>query len=630
MNFNQIPIMENPLKTRKDVMEAVRQLCLPLVDFYSDGKSLLDVGRTGAISRNQVIQMEGFSRPLWGLVPFWKGGGECPVLEDIYLEGIRNGSKPDHEEYWGTITDVDQRMVEMAALSLGLILVPDKLWHPLTDQEKQNLYQWLNQINEKQPVDNNWLFFRVMVNTAFDKLGLPYDQILQEKTLTRLEEFYLGIGWFSDGNAPQVDYYIPFGFYFYGLIYAEVMKDKDPERSKRFKDRAKVFAKDFIYWFSEDGSSIPFGRSLTYRFAQGSFWSALAFADLEVYSWGVMKGIILRHLRWWLSKPIYHSDGILSIGYAYPNLIMAEKYNAPGSPYWALKIFLLLALDENHPLWAAEEEPMPELENTKGLLHPNMIISRDGDHVYALTSGQYALFEPAHTAEKYAKFAYSTAFGFSVPKSNYDLIQGAFDSMLVFSEENMYYRGRRKCEEVRMEDAAIFSRWKPWSNVEVKTWLIPLEGWHVRIHKIQTERKLITAEGGFAIAREKEISLQHFHQELVDDDGIATLCPWGLSGIINLFGERSPSLVLADPNTNVLHSSTSFIPTLHGQINPGTHLYVTAVTGHGDSKRGKLLWERKPGFVLSNDNLIIVSQENKEVYEIKGIVPHQLLAEERT
>lgn len=47
-----------------------------------------------------------------------------------------------------------------------------------------------------------------------------------------------------------------------------------------------------------------------------------------------MKGIVLRHLRWWLKQPMFDRDGVLSVGYSYPNLAMAEDYNAPGSPYW--------------------------------------------------------------------------------------------------------------------------------------------------------------------------------------------------------------------------------------------------------------------------------------------------------
>lgn len=49
--------------------------------------------------------------------------------------------------------------------------------------------------------------------------------------------------------------------------------------------------------------------------------------------------MILRHLRWWQKQPIFDRDGILTLGFAYPNLAMCEDYNSPGSPYWALKVF---------------------------------------------------------------------------------------------------------------------------------------------------------------------------------------------------------------------------------------------------------------------------------------------------
>lgn len=42
-----------------------------------------------------------------------------------------------------------------------------------------------------------------------------------------------------------------------------------------------------------------------------------------------MKGLIARHLRTWLKRPIFDRDHVLTIGYGYPNLTMAERYNAP-------------------------------------------------------------------------------------------------------------------------------------------------------------------------------------------------------------------------------------------------------------------------------------------------------------
>lgn len=297
-----------------------------------------------------------------GACPHASGGGES-VLWPMFLEGIINGTDPEHDEYWGEFSTKDQRMVEQAVLGLGLALAPHKLWEPLSDVQKRNVYNWLNQINHVDRSNpNNWLMFTVLVNVGFKKLGLPYDQEIMDDYLDKIDTYYLSDGWYSDGLTDQRDYYIAFAMHYYTLIYAKLMADEDPQRTAVYRERSAQFAKEFIYWFAEDGSAIPFGRSLTYRFAQVSFWSALVYADVLPFSYGVLKGIIMRHFRWWFDKPIVGIDGLLSIGYAYPNLVMTENYNAPGSPYWAFKAMLILALPDDHPFWQAEEEPLPVLK----------------------------------------------------------------------------------------------------------------------------------------------------------------------------------------------------------------------------------------------------------------------------
>ncbi len=124
-------------------------------------------------------------------------------------------------------------------------------------------------------------------------------------------------------------------------------------------EREARFAQDYLYWFEDGGRAVPFGRSLTYRFGQCAFFSALAFAGVEALPWGVVKSRVLGNLRDWFAQPIFSSDCLLTVGYGYPNLCMGENYNAPGSPYWALKAFLCLALPEEHPFWRAEEEIPP-------------------------------------------------------------------------------------------------------------------------------------------------------------------------------------------------------------------------------------------------------------------------------
>ena len=78
---------------------------------------------TGAHFSETAAELEGFSRPLWGLVPLAAGGGEFDGWE-LYRHGLTNGTDPHHPEYWGDPADRDQRLVEMAAFGLGLALTP--------------------------------------------------------------------------------------------------------------------------------------------------------------------------------------------------------------------------------------------------------------------------------------------------------------------------------------------------------------------------------------------------------------------------------------------------------------------------------------------------------------------------
>jgi hypothetical protein len=601
-SFN--PVSENPLRTREDAQEALRQLCAPLGKFYSPGSAHLEIGATGTQYSGSTASMEAFSRILWGLAPYAAGGGESD-LWPVYLRGIRNGTDPTHEEYWKKHNEA-QMFVEMAAISYALLLVPEKIWDPLTEAEKANVAAWLDQINHGWVADSNWIFFRVMVNVALKERGRAYDQKAMDDGLRRIEDFYLGEGWYSDGIGEQRDYYIAFAFHFYSLIYAKVMEADDPERSRSYKERAALFARDFILWFSEDGAALPFGRSLTYRFAQCGFWGALAYAGAEAFPWGVIKGILLRNLRWWFARPIFTTDGLLSVGYAYPNLIMAEGYNAPGSPYWAMKAFLPLALPSDHPFWAAAELPLPKLASVSAQRHPHMLLCRpsNSSHVFALSSGQFAPFWLAHCPEKYEKFAYSTAFGFSVPKAEYGLGQGAFDSTLALSEGDELYRVRRKCEAYDIQARAIYSRWKPWENVEIETWLIPVLPWHVRVHRIATGRRVDAAEGGFAISAEKGRTIFEPGSESPEDHAVFASYPWGFSGIVDLLGSRNGELIWPEANTNLLHPRTA-IPSLTCALEPGVHWLACAVLGMPERDSGDEAWVDRPSLSMEDGSLAL-------------------------
>jgi hypothetical protein len=587
------PFAGNELRSRADLQAAVRGLFAPLRPYFSPGAARVRLGATGAHYDQHAAELEAFARPLWGLVPLAAGGGAFADWE-LYRRGLANGTNPRHGEFWGEAEERNQRLVEMAAIGLALALAPEHVWEPLAAEARATLAAWLGAINRVGIVDSNWLYFRVLVNLGLARVGVAHDEAAMGAALDRLEQFYLGDGWYSDGANEQRDYYIPFGFHYYSLVYAKLMGERDPGRAGRFRERAALFAGQFAHWFAADGAALPFGRSLTYRFAQGGFWGALAFADVEALPWGVIKGLALRHLRWWARRPIFSPDGTLSIGYAYPNLNMAEQYNAPGSPYWALKFFLPLALPETHPFWLAEEAPLPELPAIQQQPHAHMILCRDpaGRHVVALASGQH---EPwiRHAGEKYAKFAYSTAFGFSVPAGRRGLAQAAADSMLALSDDGEQYRVRERPVESRAEHGALYGRWRPMPGVEVETWLIPAHPWHLRLHRLRTERPLWSAEGGFALDRSGDDPLARAGVERADVGLALARYPAGGSGLLDLLGRREGRVLRVDPNTNLLRPRT-VLPTLLGEHGPGEHWLACAVLGEPDAAGWEAAWQRPP------------------------------------
>ncbi|MEG0580183.1 MAG: DUF2264 domain-containing protein, partial [Niameybacter sp.] len=92
----------NTLKfnTKQDYQESVLALCEPLKKYFFQGKAGLKIGVTEAHYDQRTIALETFSRPLWGLVPFFAGGGESD-FDAFYQEGLKNGPNEVHKEYWG-------------------------------------------------------------------------------------------------------------------------------------------------------------------------------------------------------------------------------------------------------------------------------------------------------------------------------------------------------------------------------------------------------------------------------------------------------------------------------------------------------------------------------------------------
>ncbi|MCU6677621.1 DUF2264 domain-containing protein [Leclercia tamurae] len=580
----------NPLSSRQDLVAALNTLLAAVDTQFPAGSSRFSLGDTSAHYATDVAQMEGLSRVLWGLFPLMAAGDSTP-FNDKYIAAIKQGTDPQSAGYWGEAGPYDQRLVEMAAYGLGLALLQDKLTERFSERELMNLHAWLNQITDATMPDSNWNYFAIMVQLGFKRAGLPYDQQAIDRRFAMMDAYYLGEGWYSDGPGRPKDYYISMAFHFYGLIYATLSGDE--ARAKVLRQRSRLFAEDFIYMSAADGASVPFGRSLTYRFAMVAFWSAVAFSGLEVFTPGIVKGIILRHLRWWQPQPITDRDGILTLGFAYPNLAMCEDYNSPGSPYWALKTYLILALPESHPFWQADEQPLPALAEKRVIPHAQQLLIHT-DHVTMLTAGQLELNNYVNTEAKYTKFAYSSRFGFTIERGRFGLKHAACDSMLLLADGDNYFRGRRECETVRVDENYIFSRWSPWHDVHIDSWLVPFGEWHLRLHRITSARTLQTVEGGFAVMK-TEPQLHGRGSYLSADNGSSAIVD--LSPNIS----RQPDSVVTPPNSSIMFAECAAIPVLTSAIPQGESWLCCAVTASAQNKNRA----ESPQLQINNNQVVI-------------------------
>ncbi|PPR00178.1 hypothetical protein CVT24_005076 [Panaeolus cyanescens] len=621
--FQTTPFESNPLKTKADLAQFLKGILDPLAPHTSPGGARIHLGHTATHYDDIAAQLEGFSRPIWGLAALLGGGGDYDGTKR-WVDGFANGTDRNSPEFWGDMRNKDQRMVECSAIGFAIAVAKEKLWDPLSDEAKRNFESWLGGMNDKEMPNTNWLWFRVFANLGLSRAGSPrFDAKRMKADLDHLDTFYIGDGWSRDGpeGVIQLDYYSSsFAIQFAQLVYSKLAQADDPERCEEYRNRARKFAFDFVHYFDDEGRAIPFGRSMTYRFAMSSFWGALAFADVELpapLTWGVIKGLQLRNLRYWAKQPgAYHSDGTLTIGYCYPNQSMTENYNSPGSPYWCCKSFVALALPDSHPFWSAVEEPFPvSLRNTVNpLKHPLHIMTNLGGHTYLLSSGQQCSYPVKQSAAKYGKLAYSSAFGYSVPVGNGTLEELAGDNTLALSDDNgETWKCRRETKEARIENGKwLRSMWYPWKDVEVETWLVPPQNdtplWHIRVHRIKTGRKLSSAEGGFAIygQGDNERALEPSQGETFgtfEQDGIGRATSRaGVSGIKDLRGGRAGKALRTDANSNLI-VARAVLPTLMGEHNSGeSNIWlITAVFAlpsvegaSGASEGWTAEWEKTP------------------------------------
>ncbi|MDU5334048.1 DUF2264 domain-containing protein [Enterococcus sp.] len=557
--------------TKSDLFEYMVEL-LPKDDEY--------LRQSGGSYLQEIRQLESILRPFWGIIPACNGS----IDKLKSFDAIKKFQKCVEERTLPRVsTENRQIAVEAGVLGYAIGQFGEAFLQLFSKAGRTYLIEWLNQLNQIEFPTGNWYFFLILINGALKEQDLPYSEERLAVAKEGIESFYLGDGWYSDGENQQRDYYVAFAFHFYGLLYSRFSSDP---QGQVYVKRAVIFANDFKHWFDPQGRSLPFGRSLTYRFAHISFWSALvvsgAYQKTDL-SLGEIKGIIGRNLRFWRQQPIQLPKGKnLSIGYGYNHLILSEDYNAPASPMWAFKAFLLLELPSDDLFWSVFEENLP-IKTQTVQPHAGFHITQSAEQTIALSNLQYCKNQKMyHQNEKYTKFAYSTYFGFNLTRDSQNIESFAIDSTLAFSMKGHdQYQSRQTISASKIFPTYSWSRWFVWNELQVETYLVPIDGaTHLRIHVIDTPYTVEAIEGGFPLFE---------WNPKYDQPKIYTFSSYlenrfGFSLIRDLNESRQPDVVNQGPNTNIYSPEKNGIPILKTELSRGKHTIVTLVAGSSKKK----------------------------------------------
>ncbi|MFF7390886.1 DUF2264 domain-containing protein [Streptomyces scabiei] len=272
-----------------------------------------------------------------------------------YADGLAAGVSG----VWPRIEDRSQPLVEAASIAFALRVTREELWDRLDDGVRQRAAAWLGDALTAEPWPCNWELFPVTVGGFLEEIGYEPElsRRVVEQRLDRIEQWYLGDGWYTDGDGRKFDYYNGWAMHLYPVLHAWLANDD--RLLARYGDRLAAHLGDYARLFGGDGAPLHQGRSLTYRFATTvPLWLG-ALTGRTPLSPGETRRLASGALKYFLDRGAVDDRGLLSLGWHGPNPGVLQGYSGPASPYWASKGFLGLLLPPDHEVWTATEEPGP-------------------------------------------------------------------------------------------------------------------------------------------------------------------------------------------------------------------------------------------------------------------------------
>lgn len=354
------------------------QMAAPVLSNMSEGKlqenMLVELSPTWDGRDKRVTYMECFGRLMAGLAP-WLSLPDDDTAEGIQRKQLREWAlksyaqsvDPESKDYllW---RKEGQPLVDAAYIAESFLRGYDALWVPLDDLTKQRYIAEFQQLRRVDPPYTNWLLFSSTVECFLKKAGAQTDYYRITSALRKVDEWYVGEGWYSDGEDFAFDYYNSFVIHPMYVECLEVMTNGGKQNIWNVKGgnfpnalkRMQRFGMILERFVSPEGTFPVFGRSITYRT-------------------GVLQPLALLSLRGWLPKELpagqvraamtaviqrmfgdnrnFNAEGYLTLGFngSQPNI--SDWYTNNGSLYLASLAFLPLGLPADAPFWTDAPQP---------------------------------------------------------------------------------------------------------------------------------------------------------------------------------------------------------------------------------------------------------------------------------
>ena len=189
--------------------DVMYRMAAPVLSNMSEGllkqNMLVELSPTWDGRNQNVTYMECFGRLMAGLAPWLSlpddetpEGLQRKQLREWALKSYANAVDPASPDYllW---RQENQTLVDAAFLAESFLRSYDALWMPLDSITKQRYIAEFTDLRRVDPSYSNWLLFSATVESFLRKAGAPSDTYRISSSLRKIEEWYVGDGWYSDG-----------------------------------------------------------------------------------------------------------------------------------------------------------------------------------------------------------------------------------------------------------------------------------------------------------------------------------------------------------------------------------------------------------------------------------------------